>query len=147
MEKIVLLSFLFVGTLITNTKTDSYSLTIKTIGLENSEGTVIFALYNTDGSIPDQKLKKYYRKQKTRIIGEKSEITFSDLSRGTYAVTVLHDENNNGKMDKKLLLPLPDEGVGFSNHQNFGVSNRPNFKNSSFNLNKDTVIEIKIIYK
>jgi len=30
-------------------------------------------------------------------------VTVSDLEPGTYAVVVLHDENQNGKMDKTLL--------------------------------------------
>lgn len=45
------------------------------------------------------------------------------------------------------MLPLPDEGVGFSNYGDFGLSNRPNFKNASFNLTKDTAIVVKVIYK
>lgn len=147
MEKIVLLSLVLFATFIINTKTNSYSLTIKTNELENSKGTVIFALYNKDGSIPDQKFNNYYRKETISIIDKKAEITFNNLPRGRYAVTVLHDENMNDKMDKKFMLPLPDEGVGFSNYEDFGLSNRPNFKNASFNLIKDTAIVVKIIYK
>ena len=32
---------------------ESYSLTIKVEGLKNSEGEVVYTLYNKDGSIPD----------------------------------------------------------------------------------------------
>lgn len=99
MEKIVLLSLVLFSTFIINTKTESYSLTIKTNELESSKGTVIFALYNKDGSIPDQKLSNYYRKETIRIADKKAEITFNNLPRGRYAVTVLHDENNNNKME------------------------------------------------
>lgn len=52
MEKTVILSLLLFGIIISHFKTDSYSLTIKTNGLENSEGSVVFALYTKDGSIP-----------------------------------------------------------------------------------------------
>jgi uncharacterized protein (DUF2141 family) len=69
------------------------------------------------------------------------------FTKGIYAVTILHDENNNGKIDTKFMLPLPDEGIGFSNYYDFGLSNRPNFKNANFNLDKDTIIEVKVIYK
>ncbi len=147
MEKIVILSLILLGTIISNSKTDSYLLTIKTNGLENSEGTVIFALYNKDGSIPDQKFRKYYRKENASIIDRKAEVTFNNLPHGSYAATILHDENKNEKIDKKFMLPLPAEGVGLSNYQDFGLSNRPNFKNASFNLDKDTTIVIKVIYK
>ena len=146
MKYIIYLSVLF-NVLMINTKIGYYSLTIKTNGLENSKGSVIFALYNKEGSLPDQKFKKYYKKENVGIINKKAEVTFNNLPQGVYAVTILHDENNNGKIDTKFMLPLPKEGVGFSNYNDFGVSNRPNFKNASFNLDKDTVITIKIIYK
>lgn len=147
MEKIVILILLVFGTLITNVMSDSYSLTIKPEGLKSSKGVLVFAIYNKDNSIPDQKFKKYYRKEISRIVNEKSEITFNNLTQGLYAVTILHDENNNGKIDTKFMLPLPDEGVGFSNYDDFGLNNRPNFKNASFNLNKDTTIVVKVNYK
>lgn len=147
MEKTLILSLLVFSTLIRNIKTETYSLTIKTNGLENSEGTIVFAIYNKDGSIPDQKFKKFYRKQNAHIVNNKSEITFNNLPEGLYAVTVLHDKNNNGKIDTKFMLPLPDEGVGFSNYDDFGLSNRPNFKKASFNLSKDTTVVININYK
>lgn len=147
MEKILIISLLVLSALVNKIESDSYSLTIKTNGLENSEGTMIFAIYNKDGSIPDQKFKKYYRKESASIVDNKSEITFNNLPKGLYAVIILHDENNNGKMDTKFMLPLPDEGVGFSNYDDFGLSNRPNFKKASFNLNNDSTVVVKVNYK
>jgi len=147
MEKLVILSMLVFCTIVSNINTGSYALTIKTEGLKNSDGTMLFALYNKNGSIPDQKFKKYFRKKNATIVNEKAEITFNNLPKGIYAVTILHDENSNGKIDTKFMLPLPDEGVGFSNYNDFGLSNRPNFKNANFNLDKDTIIEVKVIYK
>jgi uncharacterized protein (DUF2141 family) len=146
MKYIVYLSVLFSVFLI-NTKTGSYSLTIKTNGLENSKGSVIFALYNKEGSLPDQKFKEYYKKENVGIINKNAEVTFNNLPAGLYAVTLLHDENKNKKLDRKFLMPLPKEGLGFSNYKDFGLSNRPNFKNARFNLDKDTIITIKVIYK
>jgi len=147
MEKIVILSLLLFYIIIINTETDSFSLTIKTEGLENSEGTMVFALYNKDGSIPDQKFKKSYRKKSGSILNNKSEYTFNNLPQSVYAITVLHDENNNGKIDTKFMLPLPDEGVGFSNYRDFGLRNRPSFKKASFELTKDTTVVVKVNYK
>ncbi|EGV45000.1 DUF2141 domain-containing protein [Bizionia argentinensis JUB59] len=147
MEKTLILSLLVFSTLISNIKTETYSLTIKTNGLENSDGTIVFAIYNKDGSIPDQKFKNYFKKENALIVNNKSEITFNNLPKGLYTVTVLHDENKNGKIDTKFMVPLPDEGVGFSNYDDFGLSNRPNFKKASFNLSKNTTVIVKVIYK
>jgi len=59
-------------------------------------------------------------------------------------VNILHDENNDGKIKKGLIMPK--EGIGFSNFQSIGFSNRPSFAKASFYLSKDTKIKIKIIY-
>ncbi|SRR5690554_5094531 len=124
--------------------TETYSLTVKVDQLQNSKGVVQFALYNKDGSIPDEEYKNYYRLEKAKIVNGKSEITFKYLPKGKYAVNILHDENNNGKIDKGLLLPK--EGVGFSNYQSIGLTNRPNFKKASFELIADKTIYVKVIY-
>lgn len=147
MERLVILSSLMFSIIMGHIKTETYSLTVKVAGLENSKGAMVFALYNKDGSIPDQKFRNYYRKQSTNIVKNKSEIKFINLPQGVYAVTVLHDENNDGKVDTKFMLPLPNEGVGFSNYEDFGLNNRPNFNNASFILNKDSKIVVKVIYK
>lgn len=123
---------------------ETYILTVKVENLRNSKGVVQFALYNKDNSIPDEDYKKYYRLEKAKIVNGKSEITFKSLPQGKYAVNILHDENNNGKIDKGLLLPK--EGIGFSNYQSIGLRNRPNFSKASFLLNADKTISVRIIY-
>ena len=63
---------------------------------------------------------------------------------GEYAVSILHDENQNGKIDKKWLYPT--EGVGFSNMTSINLLNRPNFKKTKFKVEANKQIKIKIIY-
>ena len=91
----------------------TYALTVKVNELQNSKGVVQFTLYNKDGTIPDEKFKKYYKQQIGSIRQNSSSITFKDLPMGKYAVNILHDENKNGKIDKGWVLPI--EGIGFSN--------------------------------
>ncbi len=125
-------------------QSETYSLTVKVEKLQNSKGVVQFALYNKDGSIPDENYKNYYRLEKAKIVNGKSEITFKNLPKGKYAVNILHDENNNGKIDKSLLIPK--EGIGLSNYQTIGLTNRPNFIRASFELIADKTIDVKVIY-
>ena len=123
---------------------DTFSLTIKVEHLKNSDGIVQFSLYNKEGTIPDEKYKKYYKKKNAKIDHNTSTITFKNLPKGKYAVNILHDENENGKIDKKFILPK--EGIGFSNYESIGFSNRPNFSKASFELNSNMEIHIKVIY-
>lgn len=46
--------------------------------------------------------------------GEATTLHFTDVVPGTYAIALLHDENENGKADRVLGM-MPREGFGFSN--------------------------------
>ncbi len=123
---------------------ETYSLTITVKDLRNSKGVIQFAIYNKEGSIPDEKYKKYYKKDIVAIDNNTATITFNNLPKGRYAVNILHDENKNGKIDKKFILPK--EGIGFSNYESIGMRNRPKFSKASFEVNSNTTKIIKIIY-
>ena len=127
-----------------NQKGEIYSLTVEVNGLQNSKGIVQFALYNKDGTIPDEDYKKCCKILKEKIQNASSKVTFNNLPFGKYAVNILHDENENGEIDKGFILPI--EGVGFSNYQSIGLTNRPNFSKASFELSSDKKIEVKVIY-
>lgn len=124
--------------------TDHYSLSVEVDSLRNEKGNVQFALYNENGSIPDEHYKKYYKIGTAEIIDGKSIYTFTNLPEGSYAINILHDENKNGKIDKRLILPK--EGIGFSNFKSIGFTNRPSFLKASFMLKSDWSIKVKVIY-
>ena len=127
-----------------NHNAETYSLTIEVKNLRNAKGIVQFALYNKDGSIPDEDYENYYKILKGEIINGSSTITFKNIPIGKYAVNILHDENKNGKIDKGFILPI--EGIGFSNFVSIGLTNRPNFLKASFELKENKSISVKVIY-
>ncbi len=125
-------------------KATGFSLTVVVKDLRNSNGTVLFALYNRDDAFPDEHYKKYYKKIIGNIVNGSSTVIFKNLPQGKYAVNILHDENNDGKIKKGIILPK--EGIGFSNFQSIGLSNRPSFNKAAFYLGRDTKINVKVIY-
>ena len=141
---IVLILLLSATSFITAEKAAGYSLTVEVNELRNSTGTVLFALYNREDAFPDEHYSKYLKKLKGQIVNGSASVTFENLPAGKYAVNILHDENNDGKIKKGLIMPK--EGIGFSNFQSIGFSNRPSFAKASFNLNGATKIKVKIIY-
>jgi len=144
-KKTTLLSLLFTGILLMSfSKNETHSLTINVNELRNSNGVVLFILYNKEGSIPDKHQTKYFKKQSNIISTGASSITFNNLSEGNYAVNIIHDENNNGEIDKGFILPK--EGIGFSKYQSINLRNRPSFSKASFKLESDLSIKIKTIY-
>ncbi len=136
--------FFLLFTSFSNQADKTFSLTIKVEKLRNSEGIVQFALYNKDGSIPDENFNKCYKLLKANIVNGSSTITFQGIPAGKYAVNILHDENNNGIIDKGFILPK--EGIGFSNFQTIGLSNKPSFQKASFDFNSDKIIKVTIVY-
>jgi uncharacterized protein (DUF2141 family) len=127
-----------------NQKEETCTLTIEVKDLRNSNGSVLFALYNREDAFPDEHYKKYFKKLTGEIVNGASSVTFKNLPAGKYAVNILHDENNDGKIKKGLILPK--EGIGFSNYQTIGFSNRPTFLKASFNVQSDKKIKVNIIY-
>lgn len=127
-----------------NQNKETFNLTIEVKELRNSTGTVLFALYNREDAFPDEHYKKYLKKLTGKIVKGNSSVTFENLPAGKYAVNILHDENNDGKIKKGLILPK--EGIGFSNYQSIGLSNKPAFSKASFQLQSDKIVKIKIIY-
>lgn len=125
-------------------KLTSHTLTVEVNDLRNDKGVVQFALYNKEGTIPDEKYKKYYKIGTSKIENGSARYEFKYLIPGKYAVNIFHDENDNGEIDKGLMLPK--EGIGFSNYRSIGLTNKPNFNKAGFELLSDKKIEVKIIY-
>lgn len=121
-----------------------HSLTVTVNGLRNSKGLVQFALYDQADAFPDEDFENHYKLRKAEITDSSSQVTFHHIPSGRYAVSILHDENNNGTIDKGLMLP--EEGIGFTNYESFGLGNKPGFSKASFELNKDKKIKVKVIY-
>lgn len=60
-----------------------------------------------------------------------AELRFRDLPSGSYALSVVHDENGNGKLD--TFAKIPREGFGFSGNPPIGFG-PPKFSEASFIL-------------
>lgn len=122
----------------------TFSLTVEVAGLRNSKGVVLFALYHTQDAFPDEDYTKYFRKHTAKIADGFSTVTFENLPSGKYAVNILHDEDENGRIKKGMVLPK--EGVGFSNYESIGIFNKPDFYKAGIVLIADTAIQVKVIY-
>ena len=67
---------------------------------------------------------------------------FLGVAAGTYAVTILDDSNENGKMDFNF-IGLPKKGYGFSNDAKSTLS-PPSFKAASFNYDGAELLTVTI---
>lgn len=122
----------------------SSELTVKVTGLRNSKGVVGIALFSNPAGFPEAS-DQAFRAKNAEIKDGAVEVVFPDLPPGTYAVSVRHDENRNGKLDKNF-LGIPKEGYGASNNPRL-KRRAPNFEESKFDLHSPRqTIEIRMQY-
>jgi uncharacterized protein (DUF2141 family) len=121
----------------------SVPLTVRVSGARSDSGRVAVALFASAASFPDQ--KRALAGRVARIQRGSAVVTFPELEPGIYAVAVLHDENDNSRMDFNF-LGMPLEGYGFSNGASapFGP---PSFKAAAFRLKaRPSQVSIELRY-
>lgn len=113
-------------------------------GLRNDRGQVRCALFSSAADFP-KKPEKAIAHDKSRIVNGHATCQFEGISPGTYAVSVFHDENSNGKLDSNF-IGIPREGVGASNNVK-GHFGPPKFSAAAFeHSGSRTVLKITINY-
>src|SRR5215469_2746079 len=117
---------------------------VDVLGLRNNKGQVFCALYVSAEGFPKDS-QKAIRRDTSSISEKKASCEFSGIEPGTYAVSVFHDENSNGKLDTNF-LGIPREGVGASNNAR-GHMGPPKFEVAQFQFSGGRLnIKITINY-
>lgn len=114
------------------------SLQIKVEGVKKIEGEIRVCLNQTKSLFPDEcEYGKIAKVMERNVL-----IQVDGIANGKYAVSLFHDENMDGVLNKNL-LGIPKEKYGFSNNPNstFGV---PDFEDCLVEINGETQITIKI---
>jgi uncharacterized protein (DUF2141 family) len=79
------------------------------------------------------------------IAGATTRCEFHNVSAGIYAIAVMHDENDNRRLDKNF-LGLPTEGYGVSNNKTYAMSS-PKWSESTFRVGaRDVSLNISLMY-
>lgn len=118
------------------------SVTASVGKLRNLKGSVQCSLHAADNGFPGG--KPLAIASVTKLTRTAASCVFATLPPGTYAIAVLHDENNNGQLDTNW-LGIPDEGYGASNNKLHRFS-APTFDESRFVVAK-TAVELTIKLK
>lgn len=86
-------------------------LTVAVEGLRSQRGQVLVCLTTSARAFPDCSRDPHARRMAVPAPAA-GAIVFAGVPAGHYAVSLLHDENGNGKADMALIIPR--EGFGFS---------------------------------
>jgi uncharacterized protein (DUF2141 family) len=120
-----LYALLFMASLMCRAQGD---LTVNIENIENNKGDILIGIYDSLARFP----RKVSTGKVIKVTGKEMQVKFSDIKPGNYAVSVLHDENQNKDLDQGM-LGKPKEGYGFSNNV-MGVVGPPSFRKARFHI-------------
>lgn len=119
------------------------NLEVKIDNVKNDNGNIIAGIHARDNHFPKNASDgKIVKASKDGVV-----VIFENIKPGAYAISVVHDENENRDLDQNK-LGIPKEGFGFSNNAR-GTMGPPSFKEARFEIpsgSKDTVITIEMKY-
>jgi len=140
MKTILLTITLALTTLLLNAQTsketvsEGTTITV-TVPLKSTKGKVIFGLHNEITF-----MKKPLAGLTSEIKDSKATVTFTNVSPGVYGIVVLHDKNDNKRMDFEP-NGMPSEAFGVSN--NLMIMGPPQWQDAKFEVT-NTPLEMEI---
>ena len=118
---------------------DAASLTVDVIGADPAVGQLLVAVYGSEAAYLTAPAAA--RTAPVLAIGF-ARIVFRDLPPGDYAVTVVHDADDDGKLNRTG-AGIPAERVGFSNNAR-SRSGPPGWRFVRFTVSEDTRILVAL---
>ncbi len=106
-------------------------------GLRSAKGQVLACLTTQPRAFPNCTKDPAAHKLTVPVVaGGTVRLDFGPVAPGRYAISMIHDENGNGKADMALFMPK--EGFGFSRDApvRFGP---PSFNSAAFMVAEDAV--------
>ena len=116
------------------------TLTVIIREVKNNKGVVRVALYNAEKEF----MKTMWQSRSAKAKPGEVQTVFEDIPPGIYAISAIHDANENDKLDTNA-AGIPKEGFGFSNNavRMFGP---PTFEEAKFVWDGQKKIEITLKY-
>lgn len=133
-----------IAVLAQSTESQENVIRIDIDGLRSDRGQVLCELFSSAADFP-KKPEKAMAHDESTILNGHAMCQFESIPSGTYAVSVFHDENSNGKLDTNF-LGIPREGVGASNNAK-GHLGPPKFSAAAFRHSGNrTALKITVKY-
>ena len=107
-------------------------------GFDNNDGTAMIALYDSEENF----LEKRLLGELSEIENKEAKVIFSDVPEGIYAISVFHDEDDNGKLNMVMGF-YPSEATGVSNNApaKFGP---PKWEDAKFEVKNGQLVKQNI---
>jgi uncharacterized protein (DUF2141 family) len=107
--------------------------------IKEAKGTIRVGLFTSEKDF----LKTAAEGKVVKANAKEITVVFENLKSGDYAVSVIHDENENGELDSNM-VGIPKEGFAFGNNA-MGTFGPPSFDKAKVSLikNEKQVVELK----
>ncbi len=122
----------------------SQTVALKLNGIRNSRGQIRILAFGAAKGFPDEPAKALTSHS---VMAKEGELLLSlNLNSPTekLALTVLHDENNDGKLNTNF-LGIPKEGIGFSRDPNVWLG-KPSFEDCVVTHKPGDLVTIEMKY-
>ena len=107
-------------------------------GFSNNDGQAMIAIYDSEENFLESRLVG----QLSQIENNKSVAIFKDIPDGDYAISVVHDEDNNGKLNMMMgFYPAEDTGASNDAPARFGP---PKWEDAKFEVKNGEVLKMNI---
>ena len=131
----------FITCLFFNTSTETHDLSITIDNIEHIGGSIEIGLFNNGEKFLEE--GEAYRSISVNVQKSSEKVIIKNLPKGTYAISLYHDKNSNGKCDRNF-FGIPKEPYAFSNNFRPKLS-APTFKDCEFTLTSDHTLKIDLL--
>lgn len=128
----------------TSVEIGQVKLAVEFKGLRNAKGKIVVCLFNSEKGFPMNSSEAMKVVSVPLIEGSVPRAQFTGLEPGLYAVSALHDENNNKKLDTNW-IGIPREGVAASRDAKGNMA-PPDYKDAVLEVTQDKEIEVTFDY-
>jgi uncharacterized protein (DUF2141 family) len=111
-------------------------LQVEVVNIKNNSGSIRVGLFDNEKDF----LKKAVLGESVLANGEKVNVVFENIPAGEYAISVIHDENDNEELDVNF-LGIPKEGFGFGNDAK-GSFGPPSFEKARVKIGEVVVKQV-----
>ena len=137
MKKVALILGIFLIGFTAKAQNENVTVTVTIENVLNDKGTILASLHSSETFMKAAGIVDLSDKAKKGSV----TLTFEDVVPGTYAIMVLHDENDNQRMDFEA-SGMPKESYGMSG--NAMVMGPPTFNDAKFEVtNEDLEFTIR----
>lgn len=116
MKKILLLLPMIYGCFALAQEPEGTVIELEIININSDYGKMMIGLYDSKGNWLNIPFKGAFG----QILDGKSKATFSNIPAGTYAISVFHDDDDDGELNTFLGIPTEDTGSSNDAPARFG---------------------------